>query len=348
MAEPPSDSELRRDPITGRWVIIAPERGRRPSLPRPAPKPHDGPCPFCPGNERSTPPEIAARRAPGTRPDAPGWTTRVTPNKFPALHFAPESEGAAEETRDDLYERMNGIGAHEVVIDSPEHEVGLSELPLEHIEQVLSVYQERARALAADPRVRYVLVFKNHGATAGASQEHGHSQILATPVLPNVVEEELRGSRERFEATGRCAFCEMIATELESAERVVGEDEAFVVLAPYASRFPYETWILPRRHASSFERASVEEIRTLARALRSTLQAQSALLERPDYNFLIHSAPCREPELPWYHWHLEIVPKLAGASGFEWGTGAYINATPPEEAARRLRGLFEPAARPAS
>jgi UDPglucose--hexose-1-phosphate uridylyltransferase len=347
MAEPPSSSELRRDPITGRWVIIAPERGRRPSGPRPAPKTHDGPCPFCPGNERSTPPEITARRAPGTRPDAPGWTTRVTPNKFPALRLAPGSKGAAEETRGDLYERMNGIGAHEVIIDSTEHDAELSELPLERVEQVLSVYQERARALGADPRVRYVLVFKNHGASAGASQEHGHSQVLATPILPNVVEEELSGSRRRFEATGCCAFCEMIATERESAERVVGEDEAFVVLAPYASRFPYETWILPRRHASSFERASAEEIRALARALRSTLRAQSALLEHPDYNFLIHSAPCREFELPWYHWHLEIVPKLAGASGFEWGTGAYINATPPEEAARRLRGLFEAAARPA-
>lgn len=343
MAEPPSNSELRRDPITGRWVIIAPERGRRPSGPRPPPKTHDGPCPFCPGNEGSTPPEITARRAPGTRPDAPGWTTRVTPNKFPALRL----EGAAEETRDGLYDRMNGIGAHEVVIEATEHYAELSELPLEHVEQVLSVYQERARVLGADPRVRYVLVFKNYGASAGASQEHSHSQILATPVLSNVVEEELRGSRGRFEAAGRCAFCEMIATERESGVRLVREDETFVVLAPYASRFPYETWILPRRHASSFERASAEEIRALARTLRSTLQAQSALLERPDYNFLIHSAPSREPELPWYHWHLEIVPKLAGASGFEWGTGAYINATPPEEAARRLRGL-EPAERPAS
>jgi UDPglucose--hexose-1-phosphate uridylyltransferase len=335
--------ELRRDPISGRWVIIAPERGRRPTGSRPTPKTHDGPCPFCPGNERSTPPEIAARRAPGTRADAPGWTTRVTPNKYPALR----SEGAAEETRDTLYERRSGVGAHEVVIESTEHDAELSELPLERVEQVLSVYQERARALGADPRIHYVLVFKNYGASAGASQEHSHSQILATPVVPNVVEEELRGSRGRFDETGRCAFCEMIDRERERGERVVSENESFVALAPYASRFPFETWILPRRHASTFEHASGEELRALARTLKSTLQKQSAALERPDYNFLIHSAPCREPELPWYHWHVEIVPKLAGASGFEWGTGAYINATPPEEAARRLRAL-DPAERPST
>jgi UDPglucose--hexose-1-phosphate uridylyltransferase len=267
----------------------------------------------------------------------------VTPNKYPALLV----EGAAEEMRDTLYERRSGVGAHEVVIESTEHDTGLSELPLDRVEQVLSVYQERARALGRDPRVRYVLVFKNYGATAGASQEHSHSQILATPVIPNVVEEELRGSRGRFDETGRCAFCEMIERERERGERVVADDESFLVLAPFASRFPFETWILPRRHVSSFEQASGEELRALARSLKATLEKQSDTLGRPDYNFLIHSAPCHEPELPWYHWHVEIVPKLAGASGFEWGTGAYINATPPEEAARRLRGL-EPAERPSA
>jgi UDPglucose--hexose-1-phosphate uridylyltransferase len=267
----------------------------------------------------------------------------VIPNKFAALL----SEGSAEETREGPYDRMDGVGAHEVVIESPEHDLELSELPLPRLEQVLGVYRDRARALGSDPRVRYVLVFKNHGAWAGASQEHGHTQILATPVIPNVVLEELSGARRRFEAAGRCAFCEMIAHELTRGERVVSEDGPYVALAPYASRFPYETWILPRRHASSFADAGAEELRGLARALRSALGRLSLALERPCYNFLIHSAPCREPDLPWYHWHVEIIPKLSLASGFEWGTGAYINATPPEEAARVLRER-EPAERSAS
>jgi UDPglucose--hexose-1-phosphate uridylyltransferase len=343
MAQDRDKPELRKDPVSGRWVIIAPERGRRPSaLPGRSPVSRGEPCPFCPGNERATPPEITARRAPGSPPNGPGWTTRVIPNKFAAL--APE--GKTEVLSDGIYERMDGVGEHEVIIESPEHDRELSELPVERIEQVLEVAGERALALAHDPRIRYVLIFKNYGEWAGASQEHSHMQILATPVVPDVAAEELAESRRRFESDGRCIFCAMVDHEGTVEERLVAGDARFVAFAPYASRFAYETWILPRRHASSFERITPEERRALAGILRETLGSIRRALDRPCYNFLIHSAPCRERELDYYHWHVEIVPKLSRASGFEWGTGAYINATPPEEAARRLAER-EPAERPA-
>jgi UDPglucose--hexose-1-phosphate uridylyltransferase len=346
----PSDApELRRDPIAGRWVVIAPDRGRRPSAsPSEAPAPSaDGPCPFCPGNERSTPPEVDARRDPGTAPDAPGWRTRVIPNKFAALRPAGASGPEAE--RSGIYERMEGVGAHEVIIESPEHETELSALPIARIAEVLEVCRDRARAHAADPRVRYVLPFKNYGAWAGASQEHSHTQLLATPVIPNVAQEELAECERRWSGTGSCSFCALIEHERAEGTRLVAEDESFVALAPFASRFAYETWILPLRHASSFESAGGGELRALAAILQRTLAAMRRALDRPCYNFLIHSAPARQTALPWYHWHVEIIPKLSLASGFEWGTGAYINAVPPEEAAERLRAPERaPAERPAS
>ncbi|MGE5178114.1 MAG: DUF4931 domain-containing protein [Bacteroidota bacterium] len=334
--------ELRKDPIAGRWVMIAPDRGRRPSQGVPAPAPAPGPCPFCPGNERATPHEVAARRAPGTVPDAPGWTTRVIPNKFAALR----PEGAAAPSLDGIYERMEGVGAHEVIIEAPEHGTELSELPAERIAEVLEVARDRALAHARDPRVAYVLPFKNWGTAAGASQEHSHMQLLATPVIPNVAAEELAECRRRHEATGRCSFCALIEHERAAQARLIAVEEGFVTLAPYAPRFAYETWILPLRHASSFETAGRETIAALARALQAALRGLARALDRPCYNFLIHSAPARETALPWYHWHVEIAPKLSVASGFEWGTGAYINAVPPEDAAARLRET--PGAAPAS
>lgn len=335
--ETPSDApELRKDPIAGRWVVIARGRGRRPSGPPSSSagaQAAEGPCPFCPGNERHTPPEVDARRDPGTRPDAPGWRTRVIPNKFAALRPA----GAPEPALDGIYERMEGVGAHEVIIESPDHGTELSELPVERIAEVLEVCRDRARAHAADPRVRYVLPFKNYGAWAGASQEHSHTQLLAAPVIPDVAREELAECERRFAETGRCSFCAVTAHELERGARLVARDDAFVALAPYASRFAYETWILPLRHEASFEAAERPELLGLAAILRDTLGRIRRALDRPCYNFLIHSAPARSGALPWYHWHVEIIPKLSLASGFEWGTGAYINAVPPEEAAERLR-----------
>ena len=328
--------ELRRDPISGRWVIIAPARGRRPSQPvRPAPAPGGDPCPFCPGNEAATPPEIVASRPAGGSRNGPGWTLRVFPNKFAAL----VPDGTPDVVWEGIYERMDGVGAHEVIVESPEHERELSELPLDRIEQVLTAYRDRSLALGRDRRIRYVLVFKNHGEWAGATQDHSHTQILATPVIPSVAAEELAGSRRRFEKSGRCVFCEVMERELAEGSRIVSREESFLSFTPYASRFAYETWVLPRRHAASFANASEETLRGLAPILKETLGRIRSALARPDYNFLIHTAPCAEPDLEFYHWHIEIIPKLSRASGFEWGTGAYINPTPPEEAAERLRSL---------
>ena len=331
--------ELRRDSISGRWVVIAPDRGRRPSAsPRLKGPPGEGPCPFCPGNESATPPELEARREPGSPSDGPGWRTRVIPNKFAALR----PSGAPEPSLDGIYQRMEGVGAHEVIIESPDHDRELSELPLERIAEVLEVCRDRARAHEANPTIAYVLPFKNWGAWAGASQEHGHIQLLATPVIPNVAAEELAECARRHAETGRCSFCAVIEHERSVGERLVtGGDaaagESFVAIAPFASRFAYETWILPLRHEASSTSASAETLRGLAAILHETLQRLSRALDRPCYNFMIHSAPARETAVPWYHWHVEIVPKLSFASGFEWGTGAYINAVPPEEAAERLR-----------
>ena len=336
--------ELRKDPIVNRWIVLASERSRRPSdFAEPPPRVDpDQPCPFCPGNERHTPPEILAVREPATAPNGPGWSTRVIPNKFPALQV----EGGLDRRGEGLYDRMNGIGAHEVIIETPQHDRELSQLPVEQVEQALRAYRERVRDLNNDLRLRHILLFKNHGASAGATLEHSHTQLLATPILPEVVAEELEGSLRHYEAKERCVYCDVLEQEIEDGRRVVSRGERFVAFAPFASRFPFETWILPRQHRSAFERIEDAEIAPLATIFRDVLARLARALNRPSYNFLIHTAPCREPDLPHYHWHVEIIPKLTRMSGFEWGTGVYINPTTPEEAAEYLRSC-EPVA-PAS
>ena len=333
--------ELRRDPVVGRWVIIAEDRARRPSDwtggPPKAPAP-DG-CPFCPGNERFTPPEVMAIREGAGGANGPGWGTRVIPNKFPALQI----EGGLDRRGDGMYDRMNGIGAHEVIIESPDHSAELSNLPLADIERVLRVYRDRILDLKNDHRFRYILVFKNHGEAAGASLAHGHTQLIATPIIPNVVAEELEGSLQHFRRKERCVFCDMVEHELKDGTRIVTRNEDFVSFEPFAPRFPFETWLLPRRHLSSFEETDPASFPALASALKETLRRLHRALNGPPYNFLIHGAPCAESRLPHYHWHMEIMPKLTRVAGFEWGTGVYINPTAPEEAAAYLRAV-DPAA----
>jgi len=242
-----------------------------------------------------------------------------------------------------IYERMDAVGAHEVIIESPHHDAELSDLPVDRIAEVLEVCRDRARAHARDPRVRYVLPFKNYGTAAGASQTHSHMQLLAFPVLPDVAQEELAACERRWSETGRCPFCALIEHERALEARLVAVTDSFIALAPYASRFAYETWILPLAHEPSFDSVGAESLRGLAAILQSTLQRLRHALGDPCYNLLIHAAPARAAEVPWYHWHLELVPRST-ASGFEWGTGAYINAVPPEDAARRLREAEAPAA----
>ena len=326
--------ELRKDPVVGRWVIISTERGRRPSdFPIQPVHARGGPCVFCSGNEDKTPPEILAGRAPDSPPNAPGWSFRVVPNKFPALRIEGELEPAGE----GLYDRMNGVGAHEVVIESPQHDATLATLPVDTVADVLLAYRERVVDLKKDPRFEYVLVFKNHGAAAGASLEHPHSQLIATPIIPIMVLEELKGAAEYYGMKERCVWCDVLRQERRSRRRVIMETNGFIALAPFAPRFPFETWILPTRHRSAFEEAGVEELRGLAEVLGGFLRRMDHVLQRPPFNFMLHTAPLREGPLDHFHWHLEIIPKLTNVAGYEWGSGFFINPTPPEDAATVLR-----------
>ncbi len=327
--------ELRKDPVTDRWVIIATDRARRPAdfVREPVSATPSGRfCPYCPGNESKTPPEVMAYRG-NTGRNQPGWSLRVVPNKFPVLGI----EGELHREGEGLFDKMQGIGAHEVVIESPDHALSMTELSDRAIEQVLWAFRDRMRDLKNDRRLRYVLLFKNHGEPAGATLEHSHSQLIALPVVPKRVTEELEGAQKYYQFKERCVFCDIIRQELRAGTRVVTETDEYAAIAPYAARFPFETWILPRQHRSHYEDTDPSQLKNLAWVLKSTLRKLEKVLERPAYNLLIHTAPLQEAGTQYYHWHIEIIPKLTRVAGFEWGTGFYINPTPPEESAQFLR-----------
>jgi UDPglucose--hexose-1-phosphate uridylyltransferase len=326
--------ELRKDPIHGRWVIISTERSRRPSdFAAEERRLMGGFCPLCEGNEDRTPPEIVAFRDNGTPPNSPGWTLRVVPNKFPALRI----EGELNREGEGIYDKMNGIGAHEVVIETPRHEETLVTLPLKNVENILLAYRERIIDLRRDQRLRYILVFKNHGVAAGASLEHPHSQIIALPIIPRRVSEEIEGAKTYFNYKDRCVFCDIIRQELQQRRRIITENKSFLSIAPFASRFPFETWILPKTHHPSFEHMAFSQYEQAAQILSDTLQRINRVLADPPYNYIIHTSSFPELDAEHYHWHFEIMPKLTKVAGFEWGTGFYINPTPPEEAAEYMR-----------
>src|SRR5512136_504618 len=331
--------ELRKDPVVGRWVIISTDRSRRPMNFAPVRVERASSfCPFCPGQEDKTPPEVYACRQNGGGPNGTGWKVRVVPNKFPALQI----EGALDRRGEGLYDKMNGVGAHEVVIEGPNHDLALADLPVEHLVEVLKAYRERMVDLHRDRRFRYALVFKNHGAGAGATLEHTHTQLIATPIIPKNLMEELEGARRYHELKERCVFCDIIQQDTadHNGRRVVSVNDRFLTIEPFAPRFPFETWILPRRHDSSFQVVQDDdEFKDLARILKDTLGRLNRALDRPPYNFVIHTAPVTEGELEYFHWHLEIMPVLTRVAGFEIGSGFYINPTPPEDAAQYLREL---------
>jgi len=327
--------ELRRDPITGRWVIISTDRAKRPtdfireSVKIMGPKN----CPFCPGAEGKTPPEILAYgRRDGSR-DTPGWSLRVVANKFPALGI----EGNLDREGEGLFDRMSGIGAHEVIIESPDHQVTLATMPEKALEETLWAYRDRGLDLKNDRGFGYILLFKNHGEAAGATLEHTHSQLIALPIVPKRVREEVDSSKHYYDEKERCIFCDIIRQEIETDKRVILNDDHFVALAPYAPRFPFEAWILPRQHSSAFENMPTPYYGNLARILREFLSRLDSVLAYPAYNYVIHTSPVGEEVNDHYHWHIEVMPKLTRVAGFEWGTGFYINPTPPEESARFLR-----------
>jgi UDPglucose--hexose-1-phosphate uridylyltransferase len=311
-------------------VIIASERGRRPADFAPAhEEPRDGFCPFCPGNESVAPNEIYAVRP----EDEEGWRLRVVPNKFPVLQV----EGDLDRRGDGIYDTMNGVGAHEVIIESPDHDIQMADLSLEQLTHVVEAYQERYIDLKRDFRFRYALIFKNQGVAAGASISHPHSQLIALPVVPKRVQEELAGAKRHFEYKERCIFCDMLRQDLQDGTRVVLENEDFVVLSPYAARFPFETWILPKAHLSCFESISSSQIQSFSRILKNLLQRLKRVLNDPPFNLMVHTMPLQEGPNDYYHWHVEVIPKLTKVAGFEWGSGFYINPTPPEEATQFLR-----------
>ncbi|HEX3203882.1 MAG TPA: galactose-1-phosphate uridylyltransferase [Nitrospiraceae bacterium] len=328
--------ELRRDPIVGRWVIISTERAGRPRdflEDTHARQPVADICPFCPGQERLTPREVLAYRPQESPPNSPGWTVRVVPNKFPALQV----EGDMGREGIGLYDRMNGIGAHEVIIETPDHKAALADVPPKHVEDILWAYRDRMVDLKRDLRFRFILIFKNHGAAAGATLEHSHSQLIALPVVPTSVLDEIEGCRNHFQQKERCIYCDIIRQELTDRVRIVADNSEFIVMTPFAPRFAFEMWILPKRHAAYFEESQKTQFELLARILAEALKRMDKILSRPAYNFILHTSPFHEKTGDYYHWHVELIPKLTQVAGFEWGTGFYINPVTPEEAAKFLR-----------
>jgi UDPglucose--hexose-1-phosphate uridylyltransferase len=331
--------QLRQDPTTKEWVIISTERARRPhnfkkAAPQSEKPPFKKDCPFCPGNEHMTPPETLAYRKDG-QANGQGWWVRVVPNKFPAL--LPEGSLERKEERG-FFRMMDGVGAHEVVIGSPIHNQVFSLMNDFHVAEVLLAYRERYLALRQDPRIKLIIIFKNHGPGAGTSLEHTHSQIVATAVVPSNIRKKLDEATRHYDDYGRCVYCDLIEEELNDGKRVVMENEKFVVFHPFASRSPFETWIIPKEHQASFGLISIEDSKLFSKVLKETLFRLHSKLNDPDYNYVIHTAPLKDEEEDYYHWHLQIIPRLTTPAGFEMGSGIYINVSLPEETAQFLRG----------
>lgn len=326
--------ELRRDPLGGRWVIIDTFQPTHPEdFGEESHTYKEMKCPFCYGNEHMTPPEIEVMRPQGSKPNSPDWQVRVVPNKFPALQI----EGDLDRRGIGIYDMSRGVGAHEVIIQSPSHDKEISDLTDEQAVNILAMYCRRATDLTGDKRFKYILIFKNYGPSAGASLEHPHTQLIALPMIPKNVVEEIKGAASYFDYKERCIFCDMLRQEVEERERIIIENKYYIALCPYVSRFPFEVWIMPKKHNGYFCHISQDEIPELAKVLKEVLLRIKAVLHDPAYNFIIHTSPTNIAEMEeGYHWHIEIMPKLTRVAGFEWGTGFYIVSTPPELAAKYL------------
>ena len=335
--------ELRKDPVVGRWIVFSPERQIRPERYRceemPPTKPEEDP--FLEGHEAYTPPELYAIRPNGGAANGPGWQVRVVPNRFPALRV----EGDLEKEAIGFYDRMNRVGAHEVIVETPHPKLPLEKQSLQGVARVLEACRSRMLDLSKDIRMHYILIFKNQGARAGATMPHAHTQLIALPVTPIVLKEKLNAARAYYLEKDRNLFEDILKAERKSGDRMVFENDGFTVFCPFASRFPFETCLMPRRQQADFHAASDADLFHLAEALQKTLSAYATALDHPDYNLILHTAPFRRSRRPdsWttldadFRWHIEILPRLTGVAGFEFGTGFYINPTLPEEAANVLR-----------
>jgi UDPglucose--hexose-1-phosphate uridylyltransferase len=339
--------ELRRDPVIGRWVIISTERAKRPDQFMVAAVGKEdigsiGKCPFCEGNEKMTHPEICALRKPGSHPNGPGWDVRVIPSISPLLQI----EGNLDRHGHGMYDLMNARGAHEIVIESPHH-INESKLSKEQMVKSVNVILDRITDLEKDRDIKYVLVFKNYGkAAGGGNSQHARTQIIGTPVNLKRVKEELTGSKMYYDYKERCIFCDMVAQELSADKRVVAESKYFVAIAAFASRFPFETWIVPKEHSCDFYKVDREKIPDFAKLTMTVFAKMKKVIGDFPFNFILHTSPFRRDlgkRGYWetiehdYHWHFEILPILTRVAGFEWGSGFYINPLPPEDACKAVR-----------
>ncbi|MHA1859665.1 MAG: galactose-1-phosphate uridylyltransferase [Candidatus Asgardarchaeia archaeon] len=337
-----SVNELRKDYILDRWVAIASKRKRRPTdFVKAREEKRVTICPFCPGNEHLTPPAVLVyleekgeirkeKDLDGFRHK--GWLIRCIPNLYPA--FSPPTSQTAKRNRRLDFLSMDALGHHEVLIESPEHDEHPSVARISQLIHIIHAYIDRFRALSSHNYVKYVSIFRNHGADAGASLSHAHTQIIATPIMPRIIKEESDKSREHYEKSGECIFCEVIKRERES-ERFIWENRDFIVFSPWAGIHPFEFWIFPKKHQSTILELSEGEIKNLAVAMRVSLGGLRALLGDPSYNFGFHMVNENH-----YHWHIEVYPRLAVWAGFEKSTGMFINVMPPEEAAGEFREAF--------
>lgn len=334
-------SEIRQCQATKRWVIMATERAKRPTdfltkrvENEPLPE-HSSTCPFCPGNEHMTPPEVYALRPVGGPPDSQDWQVRVIPNRFPALR--PEGEVTVSEPL--WFTTVSGVGIHEVVVENPRHNANPATMRLDEVTHILTAIRERERAFEQDRRLNFVAFFRNNGLVAGSSLTHPHTQIIATPIAPTDIRNEIEEARRHYDDRLHCVYCEMIERECDAGARMVFETEEYVAFEPFAPRWPFETWLIAKRHMARARLvdASHTQMTALARALHMALGALYRALDNPAYNLIVHEAPLRDSCEDYYHWHIEILPRLSTAAGFELGTGIYINSALPEESACFLR-----------
>jgi len=333
--------ELRQNPVTKEWVIISTERAKRPEEfgsgdVEEKDNNNKNHCPFCQGNESETPPEIMAFRTYGTKPDSPGWWIRVIPNKFAAL----VPQGSTERVKQlDYFNYMDGLGHHEVIIESPQHNLQIATMEQKQVEEIFLAYRERYRALSPDPRFELITLFKNHGRGAGTSIKHPHSQLIATPMTPAHIRHRMQEAMSFFDDNGKCVFCVEIEKEKQFKERVLLETDNFIAFEPFASRSPFETLVFPKKHDASFGNITPELSKELGFVMKQTLAKIYKGLNNPDYNFVVRSSPCHEENVEYFHWHIMIIPRVAAVAGFELGSGIYINTVIPEKAAKYLRDI---------
>lgn len=332
-------SEFRQDRASGRWTVIAPERGRRPrdwaaeGRAEADPPAFDPGCPFCPGNESMLMEIVAEVPANG----APAWHTRVVPNKYPALFC----DAKHEERSRGIYTTTTGRGCHEVVIETPRHDADLTAVSEEGAAAVIAAYRVRYRAHMQHPDIQSVVIFRNHGERAGASLRHPHSQVIATSMVLPAMETRQTWGRRQYEDTGRCVLCEILSFEADQGDRLVLEGDHFLAFVPFAAAGPYELWLVPKRHQASFTDISEDEQAELARLLRHALSRLKRALNDPPYNYVIESASKDEAGAPYLHWYLRVLPNLVRPAGFEHASGFTVNPSVPEEDAARLRDAAE-------